>query len=474
MALRQAGISLVAATALVALGACRHESSEATTALAGRLARVPPIVVKPAVWRDVQTFYSQRGGRPAWLDGLAPSRQANAGLELVRSASAHGLDPADYGDADLSSRRSALTAKGAAAVTQSAAIDAAAEFDLRLTTALLTLGHDVAVGRSNPANFEPDWKIRRTLPDLPGTLISSLDTGVSGWLDAVQPKQPQYSALRKQLATLIASRASNGGVDAPADPRIDQLAANLERWRWMPDDFGPRYLLVNVPSLHVSAVEDGHTVLDSRVIVGREDRRTPVFSATMTTVVFSPYWNIPDTIAQGETIPAMAKDPKYLAKNEIEVVRRSKDGSVVVLDPSKVHWSDPDELKGIAFRQRPGPKNALGHVSFLFPNPYDVYLHDTPADELFAQAGRALSHGCVRVEQPRDLAQYVLRGDPDWDAAKIDEAMSAGVERQVTLKEHIPVHLVYFTAWIDEPGGLTLFKDIYGYDRPAVPRSAAR
>jgi murein L,D-transpeptidase YcbB/YkuD len=180
-------------------------------------------------------------------------------------------------------------------------------------------------------------------------------------------------------------------------------------------------------------------------------------------VVFSPYWNIPDSIVEGETAPAVARDPAYLAKNNIEILDTGKGGATPV-DFASVNWDDPAQLKHLAFRQRPGASNALGHVKFLFPNEFDVYLHDTPADALFARPGRAFSHGCVRVEEPEALAKYVLRGDPDWDDAKILEAMNAGVEKSVKLQEKIPVHIVYFTAWVDENGGLHFQPDVYHYD----------
>ena len=134
------------------------------------------------------------------------------------------------------------------------------------------------------------------------------------------------------------------------------------------------------------------------------------------------------------------------------------------IDPATVNWDDPEELKALAFRQKPGAKNALGHVKFLFPNLYDVYLHDTPADALFARPGRAFSHGCVRVEQPEALAKWVLKDSPEWTDEKILEAMNAGEEEHVKLKQEIPVHIVYFTAWADDAGAVRLVPDVYGYD----------
>ena len=183
----------------------------------------------------------------------------------------------------------------------------------------------------------------------------------------------------------------------------------------------------------------------------------------METVVFSPYWNIPDAIVEGETAPAQVKDPRYLARNNIEILRRSGPDAEPV-DPSRVDWDDAESLKQLAFRQRPGPNNALGHVKFLFPNDHNVYLHDTPADALFARTGRAFGHGCVRVEEPEALAQYLLRDDSTWDLARIRAAMSSGVEKHVRLTTTLPVHIVYFTAWVDDKKGLHFQPDVYGYD----------
>jgi murein L,D-transpeptidase YcbB/YkuD len=183
----------------------------------------------------------------------------------------------------------------------------------------------------------------------------------------------------------------------------------------------------------------------------------------MTTTVFSPYWNVPDSIVEGETAPAAARDPGFLQRNNIEILRVTKTGATPV-DPSTVKWDDPEELKALAFRQKPGATNALGHVKFLFPNPYNVYLHDTPADALFARPGRAFSHGCVRVEKPEALAKWLLMDDPKWTDDTIVEAMHAGEEQHVKLMQEIPVHIVYFTAWADDAGVVRLYPDVYGYD----------
>jgi L,D-transpeptidase YcbB len=264
-------------------------------------------------------------------------------------------------------------------------------------------------------------------------------------------------------ATGVADVATLASMNVPLTDRIRQVELNLERWRWMPDDFGTRHFLVNIPAFQLMAREDGQTVQTMRVVVGKPGHETPVFSGDMGTVVFSPYWNVPESIAENETAPAIRSDPTYLARNHIELVRHTKSGSRIV-NPDDVNWFDPADLKDLSFRQRPGAQNALGHVKFLFPNAFNVYLHDTPSGSLFARTERAFSHGCVRVEQAEALAAYVLRDQSEWTTEHIKSAMNAGVQKYVQLDEMIPIHIVYFTAWVGDDGDVFFLPDIYGYD----------
>jgi murein L,D-transpeptidase YcbB/YkuD len=197
-----------------------------------------------------------------------------------------------------------------------------------------------------------------------------------------------------------------------------------------------------------------------RTIVGQSKNPTPLFSDEMTYVVFSPAWNIPDTIIRKEMVPHMVKDPSYLDKQAIEVVGTSGD----VVDLASVDWTDEHAVNGMRFRQAPGPKNALGLVKFIFPNHFDVYLHDTPSRSLFNKVHRALSHGCVRVENPIGLAQYVLRDQPQWTAPRISAAMNAQQEQTAILKQRLPVHIGYWTAWVSPDGSVTYTDDPYKLD----------
>jgi murein L,D-transpeptidase YcbB/YkuD len=410
-------------------------------------------------WSETRRFYEARDGMPAWVTADAPTKLAKAAVALLAKTNVHGLPPAAYGEPAL---RAELDALGDLD-DEKEKPKRLAVFDAGLTAALIAAGHDVALGRVAPSAVDRRWKSRRTAPAFATALQQTVDSGrVDGWLDALRPAHPAYAALQQALAA--------------GDPHADQIALNMERWRWMPDDLGARHFIVNIPTFELHAREQGQDVLAIDVIVGKLETSTPVFSSTMTTVVFSPYWNIPESIVEGETAPAAARDSAYLAKNHIDILRVTKSGATPV-DPSRVDWDDAEQVKDLAFRQRPGPSNALGMVKFLFPNDFNVYLHDTPADALFKKPSRAFSHGCVRVEDPEGLARYVLRGDPDWDDARIAAAMRAGVEKQVKLKEPIPVHIAYFTAWIGPDGAIRYAPDIYGYDakqRAIMDKSAGR
>ena len=481
--------------------------------------------VEPAVWSDVRAFYTQREHAPAWVDNRRPTDRAVDAIALLNTARQHGYDPEDYGAPELLaiSQEVEKIDKGSPE-----RLKKVAEFDAKLTAGLLAFGRDVAIGRFTSPKWKAQRKAPDYVAALAKAADGDVKTWVEvmrpphkeyealqealdalhgqkekgGWVTVPAESKPGASgpavaALRQRLAvsgqfkgdpaasenydadveaavksfqelhsikaTGIADKHTLAIMNVPLDDRIRQVALNLQRWRWMPDDLGDRHFMVNVPYFHLIAREQGKPVMDIRVVVGKVGNNTPLFSDEMESVVFSPYWNIPDSIKQGETLPAIARDPNYLARQNIEIVRTSGEK----VDTTDVDWSNPEALKGFAFRQRPGARNALGHVKFLFPNSHSVYLHDTPADNLFGKPTRAFSHGCVRVEEPEQLAKYVLRDYSEWDEAAIGRAMHSGVERHVKLREKIPVHIVYFTSWVDENGGLHFQPDIYEYDQIA-------
>jgi murein L,D-transpeptidase YcbB/YkuD len=412
------------------------------------------------IWKEERRFYSDRSSRLVWSDGSRLNEDADAVLQAIHQADQDGLDPADYNIAGIEAKRAER-------------LDAAraGDVDLRLTYAYFSLAWDLAHGVESPEQLDPKWHEPADDDDIRATLVRALDEHrVRESLAELAPKAPQYVGLKHQLARCreMAAKGATTADGAPVDQRIRQIAINMDRWRWMPRDLGSRYLIVNIPAYRLDVIENGRSVLDMKVVVGKKDNPTPVLADRMTTVVFSPYWNIPPEIVQKETLPHVLKDPAYLDKNNIEVVRASNTDEPV--DVKSIDWDDADVAAKVRFRQKPGAGNSLGFVKFIFPNHFNVYLHDTPAQALFNRIERDFSHGCVRVERPMDLAKYVLRDQASWTEEKIDEAMHSGRERSVALKEPLPVYLVYFTAW--EENGTTKFgDDVYGYDRRQAVRN---
>lgn len=418
----------------------------------------PSLRVTDGLRLDVRAFYDGRDQAPAWISEIGVLPIAATALDTLDAAATHGLNPSDYDALDLRLTHQQLSRTDANGVTVLASADALMHFEVRLTSALLSLGHDVSVGRVPPASIDPSWQSLRTPPDLPRTLATAINGRVDQWLPAIQPRHAEYAALLAVLAD--EQRLAATGVDDAAMI----VAANMERWRWMPDDLGARHLFVNIPSYTLVARESGKTTLSMKVVVGKaRTNQTPVLSSEISSIVFSPTWGIPASIVANETVPAILRDPSYLRRQNIDVTAVTKDG-VVAVDASTIVTSNAAQLRRLFYRQRPGPGNALGRVKFPFPNAHDVYLHDTPSDGSFAQTVRALSHGCVRLEQPAVLAEYVLRELSGWTPSRITRAMNQRSEQYVKLAAPLPVHLAYFTASVDAGGALRLLPDIYGYD----------
>jgi murein L,D-transpeptidase YcbB/YkuD len=233
-------------------------------------------------------------------------------------------------------------------------------------------------------------------------------------------------------------------LNIPLKSRIRQILVNMERSRWLPVSLNSDYLAVNIPEFQLHVYHADSLLWSCGVVVGQTMHQTTLFYGEVKYVVFSPYWNVPQSIVRNEILPGINKDPGYIAQHNMEITGR-QNGSPVV-------------------RQKPGSENSLGLVKFLFPNSYNIYLHDTPAKSLFGETSRAFSHGCIRIVEPVRLANFLLKDRPDWDAAKIDQAMHSGKEQQVTLTEKVPVFIAYFTAFTDRDNRLNFRKDIYNLD----------
>jgi murein L,D-transpeptidase YcbB/YkuD len=253
-------------------------------------------------------------------------------------------------------------------------------------------------------------------------------------------------------------------LNVSVEQRVRQMEVNMERWRWLPKDLGDRYIQVNIAAFDLYVFEAGRRIMSMRAITGRDYRRTPVFSDLMTYLVICPFWNVPPTLAVQDKLPLIKKTPGYLAEQKIKVLS-GWGAETVEIDPATVDWSkvDAQNFKW-RLRQDPGPLNALGRLKFMFPNKFNVYLHDTPSRELFDLPVRAFSSGCIRIEQPVELAEYLLRGYPEWTRPAILAAIEKGQEQTVRLPEPITVHLLYCTAFVEEDGVISFRNDIYGRD----------
>jgi murein L,D-transpeptidase YcbB/YkuD len=230
-------------------------------------------------------------------------------------------------------------------------------------------------------------------------------------------------------------------MNVPVGERIKKIMVNMERCRWISPEFAnaKEYIAVNIPSYTVTIVRNGKKGFESPVVVGKSATKTVTFSGMMNHVVFSPYWNPPQSIIAKEIKPKLIKNKNYLKTHNME-------------------WNNG------RIRQKPGRNNSLGLVKFIFPNSNDIYMHDTPAKSLFEKESRAFSHGCIRVGKPRDFAIEILKDDPNWTSAKIDAAMHAGKESRYSLKKKIPVYIGYLTAWVDSEGRINFYEDIYDRD----------
>ena len=280
-------------------------------------------------------------------------------------------------------------------------------------------------------------------------------------LQAVMEFQGHYGLEPDGIIGPATIRAMN----IPAHQRTRQISLAMERWRWLPRDLGPNYIRVNIANFKLAVIEGDDSVLDMRVIVGRTYRQTPVFSGKMTYLVLNPYWDVPQSIAVKDKLPIIKTDPAYLKNNHMKVfIGRGTDARE--LDPESIDWNEVTE-KNFTFRlrQEPGPGNALGKIKFMFPNSYNVYLHDTPSRDLFDRAVGAFSSGCIRLAKPIELAEYLLKGDGKWDRKAIIETVEKGRETTVRLKEPIPVYLIYLTVLVNEDGTLDFRDDIYNRDK---------
>ncbi|WP_414472003.1 L,D-transpeptidase family protein [Microvirga sp. M2] len=447
----------------------------------------------------LRAFYAQAQRPLAWASDGAFTREAMGAIARLKAADEDGLDPTDYPVPDVKLRKEAAPGQWA-------------EADLKLSASVIRYARDARGGRIEPSRLSPLVTPVLALPEADevlGKVAFAKDANAA--LASYNPPHPGYRALKEKLAELRASHPSQPSVHVPKgpalrvgmkDPRVPlirarfnlnedddnrnvydkrlstavaafqkekglqgngiltaqtvaalsgpslaqreaNLIANMERWRWLPEDLGKRHIMVNVPEFRLQLVDSGKVAHETRVIVGKEQSQTPIFSEDMKYLVVNPSWTIPPSIMKKEILPGLANDPDYAARRGYTVIR--KGGRLIVQQP-------------------PGERNALGFVKFMFPNKHAVYLHDTPNRNLFTAAKRAFSHGCVRVEKPFELAEFIMGEDSKWDEKKLRSLIGKG-ERTVFLPKPLPVHLAYFTLAVDEKGSLRSYTDLYGLDQ---------
>lgn len=299
-------------------------------------------------------------------------------------------------------------------------------------------GKSLKPGASAPAVAEIK-RILRLTGDMPGTdttqlFNDTLELAVRSFQErhGYKPDGVIGASLLKEL-------------NVPVEKRLQQILMNMNRMRWMPAEMAGNLIMVNIPEFMLHVYEGNKRVFDMVVVVGKEGHNTMMFNGDLNQIVFSPYWNVPPSIVKNEIMPAMSRNPNYLANQNMEMV--SNGGGLPTI------------------RQKPGVGNALGKVKFLFPNNFNIYFHDTPSKSLFARDKRAFSHGCIRLSDPYKMAEYLLRNKSEWTPERINAAMNAGDEKYVKLDKPVPVVITYYTAWVDEKGLLNFREDIYKHDQ---------
>jgi len=319
------------------------------------------------------------------------------------------------------------------------------------------LGESIKPGMSDPRI--PAIRARLSLTDVASGEVGTAEGQLYG--NALVEVVKRFQARQGLEGDGVIGSTTIVAMNVPVQERIKSIILAMERLRWMPENLGQQYLIVNIAGFELRRVNAGKVEERMAVVVGKPYHRTPVFSDRIRFLEFNPYWNVPPDIAVNEELPVLRRNPAGLSAQGFEVVRGNQ-----VSDPSSVDWSSvgPGHFP-YQLRQRPGPNNALGRVKFMFPNPHNVYLHDSPARNLFERNVRAFSHGCIRLSRPLDLAEQVLRvgGVQGWTKERINDVVASTKNTVVNLREPLPVHITYLTAWADD-GVANFRQDIYGHD----------
>ena len=393
----------------------------------------------------IKAFYAARA-RAVWMLKAEFSARAQEAILEIGQADAWGLKASAF---DLPKP-----------AEPNANVEALAESEIKLSLAVLSYARQARGGRLEPSAISRKFDQKPRLYE-PGSLLLAAANAddIAAYLRGLHPKHEQFSRLRQAL---LAARA------APADPgSVRRLIANMERWRWMPDDLGDFYVWDSIPEQMTTVVDRQKVTLAEKIVVGKPSTPTPIFSANMQFIIFHPSWGVPAGMKVQELWPQLRNTgggwfsmsplaSTVLAGHGLHVTR----GGLPV-NPDSIDWSKVD-IRQFDFVQSPGPTNVLGIVKFRFPNKHDVYMHDTPERHLFGGALRAFSHGCMRVQNPVRLAEILLAHDKGWSPGDVQGYVRRGGE--VALTTAIPVHVTYFTAVVDDAGSLQTFPDVYDLD----------
>ena len=400
----------------------------------------------------LEAFYNERSGAPLWVTPMGFTARAQALIAEIQNAGSWGL-PAEAFDLPSASDLPAST-------------EAQAADEVKLGLAVLKYARYARGGRLSPGKISELFDQKPELVS-PKTVLTEIAAAPApaAYLTSLQPRQAQFEGLRKLMIKYVANAKARGRKPM-ADPSIQRLIVNLERWRWMPADLGSYYVWNNVPSFVTRVMKGGKSIYVEKVIVGQPKYATPLFSANMRSIEFNPDWTVPDTIKFEDLAPRLrqgsadgTRDISILTSNKLSVSYQGKP-----VDAAAVDWNHANIGK-YTFTQEPGPDNVLGALKFNFPNRHAIYMHDTIQPELFSETERSLSHGCIRVRQPDRLAALLLAEDKGWSPQQVKDLLAKGKNSGVTLSKPVPVHLTYFTAVVDAQGKLQTFADIYDLDK---------
>lgn len=424
----------------------------------------------------LKAFYEKNEDAPVLLSKILADAQLDSVIAILGRSDVHGLNPELFRVAQLKTLYEQLKSKEKI-TTVDDAYAVLTKLELSLANAITDYSHAMQFGALSPRKIYAQYYTKTTRPDEKSFEHALEVKDVKMFLDSVQPKDQQYVALQQALKKQRAA-SSEAGEEME---RI--LVVNLERLRWKNKPSEEKYVWVNIPNFSLDVMEKGKSTLSMKVCVGEGrnmdykdklveydetgvkkdrpfNRETPQLNSVIHSVQVNPVWNIPESIASNEITKYAAADPYYLANNNIDVYL----GTEKIEDPETIDWSTADAGKKYRFKQRPGEDNSLGKIKFLFNNQSSVYLHDTPNKQAFNQQVRAVSHGCVRVEKPLDLAKALFGSGNTFDGIK--KAMEVGqpMAKDIALSNKVPVYLTYITCWLDATGKLQYRKDVYGLD----------